>query len=187
MKNFAKTLGGFVAGLALVAGIAYATVNPNSFYAGYNQQTTQNGINGLITSGGPVPTTTGSTCASGTVTAVGGASYGQLNTTTCTALTVVLKGAVSSLVVSQAPPPTSSTPYFGAGTNSSAPPNGAICESYDITHPADNTVSGAWNLGTFAYTTATVNGVSTDVNYTCTFAALTVTAADVILYKIVAY
>ena len=187
MKTFARKLAAFVAGLALV-GIAAATTNPNAtFYAGYSQQTTLNGFNGLFVSGGPAPTTAGSTCASGTVVAKGGATAGELDTTVCTSLTVVLKGAVSGLVVSQAPPPTSNSPYFGAGTNSSSPPNGAICESYDITHSADNTVSGAWNVGTFAYTTATVNGVTTDVNYTCTFAALTVTAGDTILYRITAY
>ncbi len=187
MKTLSRKLVAFVAGLALV-GVAAATVNPNATpYAGYNQATNLNGLNGIVTSAGGAPTAAGSTCASGSVTVVGGGSAGELDTATCTTLVVVLKGLVSSLVVSQAPPPTSNSPYFGAGTNSSAPPHGAICETYDITHPADNTVSGAWNLGTFAFVTATVNGVTTDVGFTCTFASLTITASDVILYKIVAY
>ena len=175
MKNFLRYLAALAVGIA-VAGSALATVAP-SYYAGYRQEANQNGINGLIVSGGVAPTTAASTCSSGTVVAKGGASYGQLTTATCTTLVVVLTGAISGLVVSSG-----NNDGLNAA-NSSAPPNGAICLSYDVTHPADNTVSGAWNVGTFAY----VGTGATYTGYTCTFASLTITAADTILYQILAY
>jgi hypothetical protein len=178
MKKLLCKIATLVAGLALASSMAFATTNPNSFYAGFNQQTEQNGINGLIVSGGPAPGAAASTCSSGSVTVLGGASYGQATTATCTTLVLVLTGTISSLVVSDG---------LNDGknaTNSSTPPNGAICLSYDVTHPAANTVSGAWNVGTYAAATA-LNGVYT--TYTCTFASLTITAADVLLYQILAY
>jgi hypothetical protein len=55
--------------------------------------------------------------------------------------------------------------------------------SYDVTHPAANTVSGAWNVGTFAY----VGTGTTYTGYTCTFASLTITAGDTILYQVLGY
>ncbi len=182
MKKFIGKLVAVCTGLVLVAGVASATVAP-AYQSGYRQEANQNGLNGLLVSGGVAPTTAASTCASGTVTAKGGASYGEVDTTTCTAFTLVLTGAKSSLVVSQAPPPTSNSPYFGTAANSSAPPNGAICLSYDVTHAADNTVSGAWNVGTFAF----VGTGATYTGYTCTFAAITITAGDTILYQVLGY
>ena len=182
MKKFIGKLAAAFAGLVLVAGVASATVAP-SYYAGYRQEANQNGLNGLLVSGGVAPTTAASTCSSGTVTAKGGASYGEVDTTTCTTLVLVLTGAKSGLTVSQAPPPTGNSPYFGTATNSSAPPTGAICLSYDVTHPSDNTVSGAWNVGTFAF----VGTGTTYTGYTCTFASLTITASDVVLYMVLGY
>ncbi len=170
MKNFLRYLAALALGVA-VAGSALATTNPNSYSAGYSQQTNSNGLNGLVTSGGPVPTTSG-TCGSGVIgVAVGGSTAGQVTTTVCTTLTLILTGAVSSLVVSDG---------LNDGlnaTNSSTAPNGAVCFFIDETHPAVY-------VGTYTAATAK-NGVYT--TYTCTSAALTITASDLIKYVIVAY
>src|SRR5271165_4746109 len=181
MKKFLKVTAAFVAGLALSAGLASATVAPG-FYAGFNPQSNQNGVPGLLVSGGIAPSASASTCSSGTVPVKGGASYGEVDTTVCTTLVLVLTGQASSLVYSNSG---GSSGYGGGAnqTNTPAPPTGAICESYDVTTPSHNTVSGAWNVGTFAF----VGSGTTYSGYTCTFASITVTASDVILYKISAY
>lgn len=169
MKILSKIVA-VAAGLVL-AGAALATTNPNSYSAGFVPQTNQNGLNGVVTSGGPVPTTSG-TCSGGVIgAAVGGSTAGQVTTTVCTTLVLTLTGAVSSLVVSDG---------LNDGlnaTNSSTAPNGAVCLFLDETHPAVY-------VGTYAAATAK-NGVYT--TYTCTSASLTITASDLIKYVIIAY
>jgi hypothetical protein len=164
MKNFAKTFAGVVAGIALAAGLAYA-VTPTAYTAGFRQEGNANGLNGLVVSGPTAPVTTGSTCASGTLTVTGGATAGQVATTTCTTLVLVLTGSVSSLVVS------SGLNDGKNATNSSTPPNGAVCLAFDETHYA---AIG----GTYA---------ATATSYTCTYASATITASDVIKYVILGY
>ncbi len=166
MKNFAKTLAGFVAGIALVAGVAYATTSPNSFYNGFNPQTNGYGINGVLTAGGAVPTVSaagsGSTCSGGVVgPATGGAYAGQIATTVCTTLVVQFTAAVPTLV-------------YSGSTNSPAPPTGGYCEMWDITHPSIEYVT------TFAFT----GSGAFYTGYTCTSASETVTAGDAIGYRV---
>ena len=179
MKNFAKTLGGFVAGLALVAGIAYATTSPNLFYNGFNPQTNAQGIAGVLTAGGAVPTVSapgsGSTCSGGTLSvATGGAYAGQVTTSTCTTLVLQIKAAIPTIVVSNA----GGANGNGGGavqTNSPAPPTGGFCEFFDVTHPADSLYAG-----TFAFT----GSGASYTGYTCTSQSMTITAADVVGYRV---
>lgn len=118
-KSLRSKLLGFVTGLAVVAGMAVAA---NTFYAGYRIETNQNGIPGLITAGGPVPTVTG-TC--GTIpAAVGGTSTGQVTTAAVTScqLTFTL-AAVAGIGVL-------------GGLPGVAAPTGIWCTVFDLTHPA---------------------------------------------------
>jgi hypothetical protein len=120
MKSLTSKIAGFVAGLALASGLAYAT---NVFYAGYNAQTNQFGINGVVTAGGPIPTS-GASTSCGTLGAIVGGTYaGQVTTAAVTTCTLQLVLPVPTLVVS-------------GGANSAAAPNGLICRVFDITHPA---------------------------------------------------
>ena len=168
MKILSK-LAAVLAGVALASGLASATVAP-PYYAGYRQEANLNGLNGAIVSGGVAPVTTGSTCASGTLTVKGGATAGQVTTATCTTLVLILTSVQSGLVVSSG-----NNDGLNA-TNSSAPPNGGVCLAFDETHYA---AIG----GTFAFT----GSGATYTGYTCTYASATITAADVIKYAILLY
>lgn len=167
MKTLLGKLVAAVAAVAFVSASALA-VTPTPYSAGYRQEGNLNGLNGLVVAGPTAPTTVGSTCSAGTLTVVGGATAGQVTTATCTTLVLILTGSVSSLVVS------SGLNDGKNATNSSTPPNGAICIAYDETHPNAN----AAIYGTYAATATT---------YTCTFASQTITAADVMKYLIVGY
>jgi hypothetical protein len=130
MKNFAKTLAGFIAGIAMVASLSFAA---NTFYAGYNAQTNQNGAVGLDVSGGTPPVVTGSTGCGTLTLQAGGTSTGSVKigtfATTC-ALTLTLP--VPTIVVSNA----GGANGNGGGkvqTNSAAAPNGLLCTFYDST------------------------------------------------------
>ena len=181
MKKFLKVPAALVAALAMVVGLSYATTSPNSFYAGFNAQTNAYGVTGTITAGGAAPVVSapgsGSTCSGGTLVVAGGATAGQVTSTTCTALTIKLTAAVPTIVVSNA----GGANGNGGGavqTNSPAPPTGGVCEFFDVTHLADTL-----QQGTFAFT-----GSGTSyTGYTCTSQAMTVTAGDVVAYRITLY
>ncbi len=174
MKILSK-LTAVVAGLVLASGVALATTSPNSFYAGFNPQTNGNGFTGAIVAGGPPPTATTSTCSGGTVVVTGGTFAGVAKTTTCTSLVLVLTAANSTLAYSNAPPPTSNSPYFGTQTNSPAPPHGGFCFGHDETNAA--AYQGVFALvGSGTYYTG----------YTCTITA-TVTGGDTVSYVIILY
>ena len=114
-----------LAGTVAICGAALAV---NTFYAGYNVSTNQEGHNGLYVAGGPLPVVTGSG-GCGTLTGqVGGTSRSSVTigtfATTC-ALTVTL--AVPTVVVS------SGNNDGKNATNSAAAPNGLVCSFFDKT------------------------------------------------------
>lgn len=176
MKKLLKVTSAFIAGLAMAAGLAYATTNPNAFYAGYNQFTNQNGLNGVVVSGGAAPTSGGSTSC-GTLGAItGGSTAGQVATAGVTTCTVQLVFPVSALVVSGAPGANGTANGYPNQTASSAPPNGAVCLFIDETHPATY-------AGTFAFvTTGTIY-----TGFTCTSASLTISSGDTLKYVVIGY
>ena len=156
-KSLKSKILGFLTGLALVGGLAFAA---NTFYVGYNPQTNQFGVGGLETYGGAPPVVTG-TC--GTIpAAVGGTSLGQVTTAAVTTCTLTFTLPVPTIVVS------SGNNDGKNSVNSAAAPTGMFCQVFDLTHPAVEVI-------------ATVTATA------CTTAAMTITAGDVIQYSLQAY
>ncbi len=158
---FKSKLSGFVAGLALVGGLAFAA---NTFYAGYTPNTNQRGENGVPVAGGAVPVITG-TAGCGTLTAqVGGTGTGSVTIGTFSsscALTVTLP--VPTIVVS------SGNNDGKNAVNSAAAPNGIYCTFLDKTTPTDSVYAAS------STTTACVTNTATMVT------------GDVIQFNIQAY
>lgn len=156
---FKSKLLGFLAGLALVGGLAVAA---NTYYAGYLPQTNQTGVNGIEIAGGAVPIVTGTCGTIGTVT--GGTGAGEIVTAAVTSCTLTLTLPVSTLVVS------SGNNDGKNAVNSSAAPTRLRCSLKDITHPA-----------------AAAIYASAPTTTACSFAAQTITAGDTMAYEISGY
>lgn len=125
MKNFAKTIAGVVAGVALAAGLAFAA---NTYYAGYNPQTNANGVTGLVVSGGALPVVTqgGGTCTG--IAVAGGTSAGTITVTTSSSCVLTVTLPVPSIVVS------SGNNDGKNATNSAAAPTGIVCTFTDTSN-----------------------------------------------------
>lgn len=161
-----------LAGLVLAVGCAGVATAQNAD-VGFSPTTGLQGFPGLAVSLGAVPTTTGSTCASGTLTVVGGATSGKVTTTTCTTLVLKLNWAIPALGTGGV------AGNGGYGQAAFAPAlNGVYCAGADLTHPATFTQSAT----TYTAPTATAAG-----SLTCTFSSATITAADVVLFTAEAF
>lgn len=139
-----KILGGLV-GLLAVAGIAFSA---NTFYAGYNPNTNQFGLNGIQVNGGTQPTFTGSSCGTiGTVS--GGTGGGEFITAAVTSCTITLNLPVPAIVVS-------------GGAPGAAVPTRLRCTLRDLTHPAAQAVYSAIpTTTTCAFATQTITAGDT--------------------------
>jgi hypothetical protein len=166
MKNFLKSLPGkvaaFVAGAALVVGFTALAQTQGQFYAGYWPQTNQNGVNGLLTFGGTVPVVSGSCGVVGPV--VGGTSLGSVTTAGVTSCTLTLTAPVPTIVVS------SGLNDGKNAVNSAAVPTRVSCALKDITHPAVGILYSATPTAT-----------------SCSFVVATITAGDVLEYRMEGY
>jgi hypothetical protein len=131
------------------------------------------GFVGLGVSLGTPPTTTGSTCASGTLTVTGGATTGKVVTTVCTALTLKLVWTIPALG-------TGGVNGNGGYSEALFAPtlNGAVCFIADLTHPATITQAS------YSYTAPTA---TTAGSVSCTTSAATITAGDTVIYTAEAF
>lgn len=173
MTKFKCLLAGFALAFGF-AGFDAAAVAQNG-PVGFDPTTSLQGFPGLDVSLGTPPTTTGSTCASGTLTVVGGASAGKVTTTTCTTLVLKLNWAIPALGAGGV------NGVAGGGYSQAAfapTLTGVFCTAANLTVPAAFTESAT----TYTAPTATAAG-----SLTCTFTSATITAGNVILYTAAAF
>lgn len=151
LKNkFLAVLVGLLAAVGLGAGLALAqTSNTTSnVYAGYNPLTALNGVVGIPTALGPIPTISGSGCgtlATVQASAVGGTSIFQFtaNATSCT-LTFTI-------------PPQPAVAVGGTGAPTPVP-NGLYCVPADETTVADSMHQSAHTTTSCTVTGTVVSG-----------------------------
>jgi hypothetical protein len=161
-----------LASAALALGLA-GSVTAQHADVGFSPTTNLQGFPGLDVSLGTPPATTGSTCASGTLTVTGGASAGKIVTTTCTTLVVVLTWTIPKLG------PGGVNGNGGYSQAAFAPAlSGVACYVVDLTHPANITQAST----TYTAPTATANG-----SVVCTMSSATITAGDTVLYTAAAF
>jgi hypothetical protein len=144
-------------GAALAIGFAGAATAQNAD-VGFNPSTGLQGFPALEVSLGTVPTTTGSTCAAGTLTVTGGSGGGKVATTTCTTLVLKLNWSIPALVAGRAAPALT----------------GVVCFAANVTHPAALTQSAT------TYTAPTLTAAG---SLSCTFSSATITAADSVFFS----
>lgn len=161
-----------LASAALALGLSGA-VTAQHADVGFSPTTNLQGFPGLDVSLGTPPATTGSTCASGTLTVTGGASAGKIVTTTCTTLVVVLTWTIPKLG------PGGVNGNGGYSQAAFAPALGGVaCYVIDLTHPANVTQAST----TYTAPTATAAG-----SVVCTMSSATITAGDTLLYTASAF
>jgi hypothetical protein len=163
-----------LATLALAFGAGDAALAQHAD-VGFSPTTNLQGFPGLDVSLGTPPATTGSTCASGTLTVTGGASAGKIVSTTCTTLVVVLTWTIPKLgtggVAGSAGSGYSQAAFAPALT-------GVACYVVDLTHPANITQAST----SYTAPTATANG-----SVVCTMSSATITAGDSLLFTAAAF
>ncbi len=161
-----------LASAALALGLA-GSVTAQHADVGFSPTTNLQGFPGLDVSLGTPPATTGSTCASGTLTVTGGASAGKIVTTTCTTLVVVLTWTIPKLG------PGGVNGNGGYSQAAFAPTlSGVFCALANLTHPATITQAST----SYTAPTATANG-----SVVCTASSATITAGDTVLYTAAAF
>jgi hypothetical protein len=152
---------------------ASAPVSAQNADVGFNSYNGLQGFPGLDVSLGTVPSTTGSTCASGTLTVTGGASAGKVVSTTCTTLVLKLTWTIPALGYG-------GTNGNGGYSQASFAPtlSGVLCTVIDLTHPAAVTQAST----AYVAPTATAAG-----SISCTASSATITAGDTLLYNAAAF